>query len=125
MVWNISISQLGLAAWLCFLSAPAHLLISWIFETWKGPWFLSNWKHQCYQPSSHTTPKAQQLLGGKLSLSQPKPGQYIIHVIKTGVQNSSIGFPQKSFILKQISKAYQEKKILLSKKDKHLEVLNW
>jgi len=28
MVWNISIGQLGLAAWLCSLPAPAHLLIS-------------------------------------------------------------------------------------------------
>ena len=28
MVWNISIGQPGLAAWLCSLSAPAQLLIS-------------------------------------------------------------------------------------------------
>jgi len=28
MVWNISIGQLGLAAWLSSLPAPAHLLIS-------------------------------------------------------------------------------------------------
>jgi len=28
MVWNISTGQLGLAAWLCSLPAPAHLLIS-------------------------------------------------------------------------------------------------
>jgi len=28
MVWNISIGQRGLAAWLCSLPAPAHLLIS-------------------------------------------------------------------------------------------------
>jgi len=28
MVWYISISQLGPAAWLCSLPAPAHLLIS-------------------------------------------------------------------------------------------------
>ena len=27
-VWNISTSQLGLAAWLCCLPTPAHLLIS-------------------------------------------------------------------------------------------------
>jgi len=33
MVWNISIGQLGLAAWLYSLPAPAHLLISWIWET--------------------------------------------------------------------------------------------
>jgi len=26
VVWNISIGQLGLAAWLCSLPAPAHLL---------------------------------------------------------------------------------------------------
>jgi len=28
-----------------------------------------------YQLSSHTKSKTQQLLGGKLTLSQPKPGQ--------------------------------------------------
>ena len=28
MVWHISTGQLGLAAWLCSLPAPAHLLIS-------------------------------------------------------------------------------------------------
>jgi len=28
MVWNISVAQLVLAAWLCSLPAPAHLLIS-------------------------------------------------------------------------------------------------
>jgi len=28
MVWNISVGQLGLAAWFCSLQAPAHLLIS-------------------------------------------------------------------------------------------------
>jgi len=28
VVWNISTGQLGLAAWLCSLPDPAHLLIS-------------------------------------------------------------------------------------------------
>jgi len=42
MVWNISIGQLGLAAWLCSLPAPAHRLISWTWETEKSPWCLSN-----------------------------------------------------------------------------------
>jgi len=42
MVWNISFGQHGLAAWLCSLPAPAHLLISWIGETGKSPWFPSN-----------------------------------------------------------------------------------
>jgi len=28
VVWNISTGQLGLAAWLCSLPAPAHLLMS-------------------------------------------------------------------------------------------------
>jgi len=28
MVWNISIGQLGLAAWLCSLPALVHLLVS-------------------------------------------------------------------------------------------------
>jgi len=27
-LWNISVGQLGLSAWLCPLPAPAHLLIS-------------------------------------------------------------------------------------------------
>jgi len=73
MVWNISA---GLAAWPCSLPAPACLLISWIWETGRSPWFLGNsWKPQCYQHSSHTKSKTQQLLRGKLTLSQPKPGQ--------------------------------------------------
>ena len=46
MVWNISIGQLGLAAWLWSLPAPAHLLLSSVWETGKSPWFHSkNWKH--------------------------------------------------------------------------------
>ena len=76
MIWNISIDQLGLSAWLCSLPAPAH--ISWIWETGKSPWFHSNnWKHQCYQHSSGTKSKTLQLLGGKLALSQLKPGQQV------------------------------------------------
>jgi len=48
VVWNISVSQLGRAAWLCSLPAPAHLLISWTWETGKSPRFLSNNdNHQC------------------------------------------------------------------------------
>jgi len=41
MVWNVSIGQLGLAAWLCSLPAGVHLLISKTWETEKSPWFLS------------------------------------------------------------------------------------
>jgi len=41
-IWNISIGQLGLAAWLCSLPAPAHLLISQTWETEKSLRFLSN-----------------------------------------------------------------------------------
>ena len=75
MVGNISIGQLGLAAWLCSLPAPAHLLLSWTGETGKSPWFHSNnWKYQCYQCSSRTKSNTQQLLRGKLTISQPKPG---------------------------------------------------
>jgi len=33
MVWNSSIAQLGLAAWLCSLPALARLLIS---QTWEN-----------------------------------------------------------------------------------------
>ena len=76
MVWTISTGQLGLAVWLCSLPAPAQLVISWIWATGKSPWFhRNNWKHQCYQHSSHTKSKTQQLLEGKLSPSQLKPGQ--------------------------------------------------
>ena len=37
MLWNISISQLGLAAWLCSLPALVHLLIRRTWETEKRP----------------------------------------------------------------------------------------
>jgi len=78
MLWNICIGQLGLAASLCSLPAPANLLISWTRETGKSPWFLCNtWKHQCYPYSSCTESKTQQLLGGKLTLPQPKPGRLV------------------------------------------------
>jgi len=71
--------QLGLAAWLCSLLAPAHLLISWIWGTEKSLWFLSNnWKHQRYQHSSCIKSKTQQLLGEKLSPFWPKPGQGVL-----------------------------------------------
>jgi len=67
-----------LAVWLCSLLPPAHLLISWIWETGRSPWFHSNyWKHQCYQHSSPTKCKAQQLLGGTSTPSQPKPGHTV------------------------------------------------
>jgi len=33
MVWNISVGQLGLAAWLCSLPALVHLLI---IQTWES-----------------------------------------------------------------------------------------
>jgi len=68
-------SSAWLSVWRRSLPAPAHLLISWIWETGKSPCFHSNnWKHQRYQHSSHTKSKTQQLLEGKLILSQPKPG---------------------------------------------------
>ena len=35
MVWNTSSGQLGLAAWLCSLPAPAHMFASWIWEIGK------------------------------------------------------------------------------------------
>jgi len=37
VVWNILIEQLGLAAWLCFRPAPAHLLISSAWESERSP----------------------------------------------------------------------------------------
>ena len=69
MVWNVSPAQLGLAAWLCSLPAPARLLISWTWETGKSPQFHSNsWNHQHYQHPSPAKSKTQQLLGGKLTI---------------------------------------------------------
>ena len=48
VVRNISIGQLGLAAWLCSIPALVHLFVSWTWETERSPWFLrNNWKHQC------------------------------------------------------------------------------
>ena len=80
MVWNISIGQLGLAAWLCSLPALVHLLVSWRWATGGSPWFLSNnWKHRCYQHSSHIKSKTP---GGKLTLSQPKPGHVRMAILK-------------------------------------------
>jgi len=37
VVWNIVVGQLGLAAWLCSLPGPAHLLVSCMWETEKSP----------------------------------------------------------------------------------------
>ena len=44
VAWNISIGQIGLSVWLRSLPAPAHLLISWIWETEESPWFLATTK---------------------------------------------------------------------------------
>jgi len=64
------------AAWLAGCAPSRLLLLSWIWETGKSPWFHSNnWKHQCYQHSSPTESKTQQLLWGKVTLCQLKPGQ--------------------------------------------------
>ena len=74
------------AAWAGCLAvlppAPARLLISQTRETGKSPWFLSNnWKHQCYQHSSLTKSKTQQLLRIKLTPPQPKPGHTFMPLI--------------------------------------------
>jgi len=71
-VQNISISQP--------VCAPSQLLHTCSLaeheKLEKSPWLHSNnWKHQCYQHSSCTKSKPQQLLGGNLTLPQPKPGQ--------------------------------------------------
>ena len=42
MLWNTSIGWFALASWLCSLPAPAHLLISWTWETEESLCFLSN-----------------------------------------------------------------------------------
>ena len=69
------IFPLASLGWLPGSAASQLLHISWIWETEKSPWFRSNnRKHQCYQNSSGTKSRTQQLLRGKLTLSQPKPG---------------------------------------------------
>jgi len=75
MVWNISVGRLGLAAWLCSLPALVHLLNSQTWESGKRSldFLATTGKHWCCQHSSHTKSKIQQLLGRKLTVSQPKP----------------------------------------------------
>ena len=76
MVWNNSIGLLG-----CLSGcAPCQLLPTCSSAEYekleKGSWFHSNnWKHQCYQHFSCSKCRRQQLLRGKLTLSQLKPGQ--------------------------------------------------
>ena len=77
MVWNISIAQLWLAAWLRSLPAPAHLLISQTWETEKK-YLISQQQLKTsvyYQHSSCTRSKTQQALGRKLTPPQLKPRQ--------------------------------------------------
>jgi len=68
MVWNISLGQLGLAAWLCCLPALVHLIISPTQETEKRSLIsLQQLKSSVYyQHSSHNKFKTQQLLGRKI-----------------------------------------------------------
>jgi len=66
MVWSVSLGQLGSVPG----CAPSQFLHTWSLAEYgrleKSPWFHSNdWKHQCYQRSSCTKSKTQQLLGGK------------------------------------------------------------
>jgi len=68
-----------LSVWLCSLPAFVHLLVSRIWETEKSPWSLSYWK-QCYW-HSHTKSKTKQILWGKSTLSQLKPGIYLRYYI--------------------------------------------
>ena len=82
MVWNISIGQPGSLPG----CAPSQLLHTHSWAEYekleKSLWFhRNNWKHQCYLHSSHTKSKIQQLLGGKLTLTQPKPGQVLSDVM--------------------------------------------
>jgi len=78
MVWNISIGQTDCVSG-CALSQLLHTCSLAEYEKQeKSPWFHSNnWKLQCYQHSFCTKSKAQQLLRGSLTLSQPKPGHSV------------------------------------------------
>jgi len=64
MVWIISIGQLGLAAWLRSLPAPAHLPISQTLETGEKSLISQQQLNTAvyYQYSAHTKSKTQQLL---------------------------------------------------------------
>jgi len=98
MVRNIPVGRPGLAAWLWSLPAPAHLPISWMWETGKSPSFHSNyWKCQCYQHSSRTKSKTQQLLGGKLTLFLLKSGQHRTDLLSINFKKSySTNSPQRA-----------------------------
>ena len=81
MVRNISVGQLG------YLSsyAPPHLLHTCSLakhgKLEKGLDFLETTENQCYQHSSCTKSKTQQVLGGKLALSQLKPGHSLWEIL--------------------------------------------
>jgi len=75
MVWNIPISQLG-----CLPGcAPSQLLHTGSSAEHQKPKkvldFLATTKNISYQHSCQPKSKAQQLLGGKLIVSQLKPGK--------------------------------------------------
>ena len=127
-VWNISTGQLG-SAWLCSLPAPARLLMSWIRETRKSPRFHSNnWKHQCYQHSSCTKSETQQLLGGKLTLPQPKPGQPITPVWKPpclSVQTKTSGWEETDIKLCNLFLQWTWKVFMLFWKEEGLFLFSW
>ena len=73
MVSSISVGQLGLAAWLCSLPASAHQPN--LGNCKKASISQQQLKPSVYyQHSSHTKSKTQEVLGRKLTLSQPKPG---------------------------------------------------
>jgi len=63
MVWSTSTDQPGLAAWLCSLPAPAHLLINWEKSLISQEQLKTS---VYYQHSPHTESKTQQLLGKKI-----------------------------------------------------------
>jgi len=98
MVWNISIGQFG-----CLSGcAPSQLLHSCSLAEYekpeKSPCFLSNnCKHQCYRRSSRTKSKTQRLLGRKLTLSQPKPGQSLRKEPRLGWRQLGLGWWNQLF----------------------------
>jgi len=87
VLWNISTGQLGVAAWLCSLQLPHTSSLAEHKTLEKVLDFLATTEHQCYHHSSHTKSK-QQLLGGKLTLSQPKAGHGSISVPASGFARS-------------------------------------
>ena len=82
IVWNISIGQLGYLSGYALAQLPHTCSLAEFKKLEKSLIYSNNRKHQCYQNSSHTKSKTQQLLRSKLTLFQLKSG----HRVRKGQQ---------------------------------------